>query len=146
MVRIASAQLPESWEGPLVRGRPGRVDGWAAYAVGVVWALREAGHQVAGVDLFVDSTVPLGAGLSSSAALECAVGGRGRPARSVSRSTPDLRRDLVAAGMRAETEVVGAPTGGMDQTVAMLGEAGNALLIDFDLPADEGRSTRCRWP
>jgi galactokinase len=57
------------------------------------------------------------------------------------RLTPDLRRDLVAAGMRAEAEIVGAPTGGMDQTVAMLGEPGAALLIDFDLPADRGRST-----
>ena len=113
----------------------------------MVWALREAGHDIGGVDLFVDSSVPLGAGLSSSAALECAVGGRsGRRARRA-RLTPDLRRELVAACMRAETEVVGAPTGGMDQTVAMLAEAGAALLIDFDLPADE-RTRRCRstWP
>ena len=55
--------------------------------------------------------------------------------------TPALRLELVAAGIRAETEVVGAPTGGMDQTIAMLGEPGAALLIDFDRPADQGRST-----
>jgi galactokinase len=140
MVRIASAQLSESWEGPVSAIGPGAVSGWAAYAVGVVWALREAGHVMPGVDLFVDSTVPLGAGLSSSAALECSVGVALADALGL-RLTPDLRRDLVAAGMRAETEVVGAPTGGMDQTVAMLAEAGSALLIDFDLPADEGRST-----
>jgi galactokinase len=139
-VRVASAQLPESWEGPLSAIGPGAVSGWAAYAVGVVWALREAGHEIPGVDLFVDSTVPLGAGLSSSAALECSVGVALAGALGL-QLTPDLRRDLVAAGMRAETEVVGAPTGGMDQTVAMLGEPGTALLIDFDLPADQGRST-----
>ena len=62
---------------------PGRVDGWAAYVAGVVWALGEAGHDVAGgFDVAVDSDVPEGAGLSSSAALECAVAGRaGRAAR-----------------------------------------------------------------
>ena len=50
--------------------------------------------------------------------------------------------------MRAETEVVGAPTGGMDQTVAMLGEAGTALLIDFDLPPTraERAGASGRWP
>ncbi len=135
-VRIVSAQLPEAWEGLLSGISPGSVHGWAAYAAGVLWALREAGHDLAGVDLFLDSTVPLGAGLSSSAALECAVGvavvgALGLPL------TAGLRRDLVAAGIRAETEVVGAPTGGMDQTVAMLGEAGAALLVDFDRPPVE---------
>lgn len=140
LVRITSAQLPESWEGPLSAIGPGVVSGWAAYAAGVVWALGEAGHEIPGVDLFVDSTVPLGAGLSSSAALECSVGVALVGALGL-RLTPDLRRELAAAGMRAETEVVGAPTGGMDQTVAMLGEPGAGLLIDFDLPADEGRST-----
>ena len=73
-VRVVSAQQDDEWEGPLAASGPGSVDGWAAYAVGVVWALREAGHAVAGVDLYVDSSVPVGAGLSSSAALECAVG------------------------------------------------------------------------
>lgn len=140
LVRMSSAQLPESWEGPISSIGPGAVDGWAAYAAGVVWAMREAGHEITGVDLFVDSTVPLGAGLSSSAALECAVGVAVAGALGLQLTT-DLRRDLVAAGMRAETEVVGAPTGGMDQTVAMLAEVGAALLIDFDLPADRGRST-----
>ncbi|GAB3263006.1 galactokinase [Nocardioides dilutus] len=139
-VRVASAQIPETWEGPLSAIGPGAVSGWAAYAVGVVWALRETGHDIPGVDLFVDSTVPLGAGLSSSAALECAVGVAVAGALGL-RLTADLRRELVEVGMRAETEVVGAPTGGMDQTVAMLGELGAALLIDFDLPADRGRTT-----
>ena len=53
----------------LVPGRPG----WSAYVAGVVWALEEAGHHVAGADLVLTSDVPVGAGLSSSAALECAV-------------------------------------------------------------------------
>ena len=52
---------------------PGRATGWAAYAAGVLWALREDGWDVPGMDVVVDGRVPLGAGLSSSAALECAV-------------------------------------------------------------------------
>ena len=139
-VRISSAQTPEAWEGPVSAIGPGAVDGWAAYAVGVVWALRGAGHDVGGVDLFVDSTVPLGAGLSSSAALECAVGVAVTGALGL-RLDDGLRLDLVTACVRAESEVVDAPTGGMDQTVAMLAQPGAALLVDFDLPADQGRST-----
>jgi galactokinase len=144
-VRVASAQVPESWEGPLSAAGPGTVQGWAAYAVGVLWALGGQGHQVPGVDLFVDSTVPVGAGLSSSAALECSVGvavlgALGLPL------TASLRQDLVDAGIRAETEVVGAPTGGMDQTVAMLAEPGSALLVDFDHPAGEARSRSVPLP
>src|SRR5688572_24906940 len=49
------------------------VEGWAAYVAGVVWALREAGYDPPGATLDVTSDVPVGAGLSSSAALECAV-------------------------------------------------------------------------
>lgn len=140
VVRVASAQEAEPWEGPLSAVRPGGVDGWAAYAVGVVWALREEGLDVPGVDLFVDSTVPLGAGLSSSAALECAVGVAVAGALGLP-LTRQTRQALVDAGIRAETEIVGAPTGGMDQTVAMLAEPGSALLIDFDAPVEEGRTT-----
>jgi galactokinase len=97
----------------------------------VLWALREGGHDIPGVDVFVHGTVPLGAGLSSSAALECSVA-----VALVDLLGPDAtatdRHELVAACMRAETEVAGAPTGGMDQTVALLAEAGAALLIDFE--------------
>lgn len=128
-LRVASAQQDATWEGSLDELGPDAVDGWASYAAGVVWALREAGVEVGGGDLLVDGTVPLGAGLSSSAALECAV------AVAVA---PDLgRRALAAACIRAETEVAGAPTGGMDQYVALLAEAGHALLIDF--ASDETR-------
>ncbi len=93
-----------------------------------------------GVDVLVHGTVPLGAGLSSSAALECSVAVavvRGGRAASVDRQA------LIDACIRAETEVAGAPTGGMDQTVSMLATAGAALLIDFD-SGDE--PTRCRSP
>ncbi len=128
LVRIRSAQRDQAWEGEDLG--PGDVDGWAAYVAGVVWALREAGADVPGLDICLDSTVPLGAGLSSSAALECAVAVAATAVLGRSLDAEE-RRGLVRACMRAETEVAGAPTGGMDQTVAMLAEPGTALLIDF---------------
>jgi galactokinase len=131
VVRVVSLQQSEAWEGTVSAIAPGSVTGWAAYPAGVLWALRKDGYDVPGLDVLVDSSVPLGAGLSSSAAIECAVavattGALGLPL------TPQLRESVVQAGIRAETEVVGAPTGGMDQTVAMLAQPGCALLIDFD--------------
>jgi galactokinase len=130
LVRIASLQQQEVWEGTLGDLGPRSVDGWAGYAAGVVWALREGGYDVPGVDLLVDSRVPVGAGLSSSAALECSVGIALLDLIGV--DPVEHAQALIDAAIRAETEVVGAPTGGMDQTVAVLGVAGSALLIDFE--------------
>ncbi|MDG4793400.1 galactokinase [Micromonospora sp. WMMD1082] len=105
---------------------PGRVTGWAGYVAGVVWALRAAGHRVPGARLAVASDVPLGAGLSSSAALEAAVltalvdlGGLDLPAE----HRPRLAQ-------RAENHYVGAPTGIMDQSAAIRCRAGHALFLD----------------
>ncbi len=129
-VRVASSRVDDIWSGRLDQTGPGHVDGWAAYVAGVVWAMREEGHDVPGVDLLVDSTVPLGAGLSSSAALECATAVALAGLLDLDLS-PDVRRSLAQACMRAESEVARAPTGGMDQMVAMLAEPDAALLIDF---------------
>ena len=101
-----------------------RVEGWAAYVAGVVWALEVDDR---GYSILVDGQVPTGAGLSSSAALECAVA---MAVRELTGSTAS-RADLVAACVRAENEYVGAKTGSMDQTVAMFAEPGRALVIDF---------------
>ena len=131
LVRISSRQQDDAWEGRLGELGPGSVAGWAGYAAGVVWALREAGYSVPGVDLLVDSRVPVGAGLSSSAALECAVGVALLDLAGIELTGP-VRRALVTAAIRAETEVVGAPTGGMDQSVAVHAQEGAALLIDFE--------------
>jgi galactokinase len=122
---------------------PGSPAGWAGYAAGVLWALRAAGHAVGGMDVVVTDTVPLGAGLSSSAALECAVALAADDLYGL-----DLPRTVLAAAcVRAENEVVGAQTGGMDQAVALLATAGHALLLDTRdgstrqvpfAPADDG--------
>jgi galactokinase len=98
------------------------------------------GRPVRGMDVVVDSRVPVGAGLSSSAALECAVALAVLELAGVP-DTPDARRGLVAACVRAETEMVGAPTGGMDQSVALLAERGHALLLDFA----DGTPTQVPW-
>jgi galactokinase len=108
---------------------PGRVHGWAAYAAGVVWAAREAGLDVPGLDLVVHSDVPVGAGLSSSAALECAVA-LALCALAGVRVDDSVRHQLVDICVRAERDVAGAPTGGMDQTVSLLAREGHALMID----------------
>ncbi|MGH3714847.1 MAG: galactokinase [Micromonosporaceae bacterium] len=102
---------------------PGKVEGWAAYVAGVVWALRDAGHDVAPAIMAVASDVPLGAGLSSSAALECATLG------AVAGRTVPLT-DWPRIAQRAENSYVGMPCGIMDQTAACLCQEGHALFLD----------------
>ncbi|GAB2686254.1 galactokinase [Thalassiella azotivora] len=128
-VRLVSRQDDAGWRGRVGSVGPGTVDGWAAYAAGVLWALREDGLDVPGVDVAVDGRVPLGAGLSSSAALECAVALAVASLAGLDDDEPGRRR-LARACVRAENEVAGAPTGGMDQSVALLARAGHALLLD----------------
>lgn len=104
---------------------PGRITGWAAYVAGVIWALREGGVAVPGGTMTISSDVPIGSGLSSSAALECAVLGA---------LTTGARIDRIEAariGQRAENDYVGAPTGLLDQLSSLFGEVSAALLIDF---------------
>jgi galactokinase len=105
---------------------PGRVDGWAAYPAGVAWALERAGVEVTGADLVVDGDVPAGSGLSSSAALECATAVALADLHGAELDGPTL----AALARRAENEVVGVPSGVMDQMVSMLGRAGHALFLD----------------
>lgn len=105
---------------------PGEVQGWAAYVAGTLWALEQAGYQVPGLDLRVDSTVPVGAGLSSSAALECAVG---LAAAELGGHRID-RLELAGLAQRAENDFVGMPCGIMDQVASLTGEQGHAVLLD----------------
>jgi galactokinase len=110
---------------------PGHPAGWAAYVAGVPWALRKAGFAVTGLDVAVDGRVPLGAGLSSSAALECAVGAAASDVFALGLlATDDGRRALAGACIDAENTIAQAPTGGMDQSASLLASAGHALLLD----------------
>ena len=101
-------------------------EGWTAYLRGAAWALRDAGVEVSGADLLIDGRVPLGAGLSSSAALLVAsVAVLGDLAGAELGSD-----DLAHLAWRAENDFVGVPTGTMDQTIVASGRAGAALLFD----------------
>jgi galactokinase len=126
--RLASLQQEAWFEGRLEDLGPGRPPGWPAYAAGVLWALRERGVPVPGVDALVDGHVPLGSGLSSSAALECSV------AAALADLVPEVGTlplaDLAAACVDAENVVAGADTGGLDQTCALRAEPGHAMLLD----------------
>ena len=104
---------------------PGRVTGWAGYVAAVVWALTEDGHVVPGARLSIDSDVPVGAGLSSSAALECAVLTALCDLGDL--EVPIDRRPRLA--QRAENVYVGVPCGIMDQTA----------------PRSVHLATRCSW-
>jgi galactokinase len=129
-VNLISGQQPDApFSGRLGELGPDRVSGWAAYGAGVLWALEEDGWRLPGMDIVVDSRVPLGAGLSSSAAIECAVALAAAELAGVA-VDDEVRSSLVQACMRAEREVAGAPTGGMDQTIALFGRAESALLLD----------------
>ncbi|KAA0024773.1 galactokinase [Antrihabitans cavernicola] len=108
--------------------RPGEVDGWAAYPAGVLWALAAAGHRVVGGTIRVTSDVPIGAGLSSSAALECAV----LLAMNAAAGTELELLEVARIAQRGENDFVGAPTGLMDQLASLHGAVDRALLIDFD--------------
>ncbi|MFJ9625640.1 galactokinase [Streptomyces sp. NPDC101181] len=100
--------------------------GWAAYPAGVLWALRTAGHPVTGADIALTSTVPTGAGLSSSAALEVVT----------ALALNDLfdlgltPAELAVIGRRAENDFVGVPSGIMDQMASACCTEGHALHLD----------------
>jgi galactokinase len=124
VVRAWSAEAggPEAYT--LGDERGGR--GWLDYVQGVTWALAQAGHALGGFDLRLSSDVPLGAGLSSSAALEVALARALRDAFGL--ALDDVQLALI--GQRAENDLVGAPVGVMDQLAASLGAPGVALFVD----------------
>jgi galactokinase len=133
VVRLVSSLDPaDVWTGTLADIAPGLVSSWVGYAGGPAWALIQSGYALGGFDAAIDSCVPLGAGLSSSAAVECAVAlaldelfGLGLAA-----AGDAGRAELAAVCVRAENEVAGAPTGGMDQAASLRSTAGHALLLD----------------
>jgi galactokinase len=111
---------------PLAALTPGSVTGWAAYPAGVAWALREAGCAVTGASIAYDADLDAGAGLSSSAALECSTALALAELNGLSVPLPEL----AALARRAENDFAGIPTGIMDQSASLLCQAGHALLLD----------------
>lgn len=105
---------------------PENAEGWTAYPLGVIWALVQAGTPIEGLDLYLDSTVPSGAGLSSSHAIECSVALALRDLT----DSPLSINDLVYVTQKAENDFVGAPTGILDQSASLLSTDGHALFLD----------------
>jgi galactokinase len=95
---------------------------WTRYILGVIWAL----DVKSGLEILIDSEVPTGAGLSSSAALECSVAVALNEILDLDISLADLARIT----QRAENEFVGVPCGIMDQSISLMGKSGHALLLD----------------
>jgi galactokinase len=109
---------------------PGLVTGWAGYPSGVAWVLREQGIT-GGANLVIAGDVPAGAGLSSSAALECAVALAllGLAGREIGPDTAE-RAEVARWAQRAENQFVGVPTGVLDQTASLCCTEANALFLD----------------
>ena len=143
LLRVTSSSFPGVMEVSLDHLDPDALTGWAAYPLGVAWAMSRAAaggagsaagsaagsgvpSRLSGLDLALTSDVPAGAGLSSSAAVECAV----------ALALNDLwdlglgRQELARIGQLAENRVVGAPTGIMDQSASLLGEPDHGILLD----------------
>ena len=123
LIRVASLQK----EGVISKVEANKLEpksgeAWTRYPVGVLWSL----GIKSGLDILVDGQVPLGAGLSSSAALECAVATAVNELFNLNLSLPELAR----ATQRAENIYVGMPCGIMDQSVSLMATKGNALLLD----------------
>ncbi|WP_228001525.1 galactokinase [Nocardia australiensis] len=100
---------------------------WARYPLGVVHEYRCRGYTISGVALHLDGAVPVGAGLSSSAALECAVAVALRDLFAL----PVTDAELIDIARTAENSYVGVPTGTLDQSASVLCTAGHALFLDF---------------
>lgn len=141
LLRMATTGDGETAEIAVAGLAPGKLQGWSRYLAGVHWAFGLRGIPVPGMDILLDSDVPAGAGLSSSAAIECAaalavneLSGAGLP--------PE---DLVLLCQQAENDFAGAPTGILDQSASLLSAAGHGLFLDcasrksrlvpLDLPA-----------
>ncbi|MCU1509590.1 MAG: galK [Glaciihabitans sp.] len=128
-LRVASAFADEVVEIDLDELVPELLHGWSAYPLGVAWALGQFGADLAampGVDVYLESTVPIGAGLSSSAAIESSMALALNDVWQLGFDRPTLAK----VGQLAENRVVGAPTGIMDQSASLLGQKDSAVFLD----------------
>jgi galactokinase len=127
VLAVASTQHDRVTEFSLESLAPGSVEDWAAYPAGAAWILREAGYDIGGANLLVESDLPTGAGLSSSAALLCATAVALLGLRGIEVAPDEVAR----LAQRAENQYVGAPVGLMDQMASMCCTAGHALYFDI---------------
>ena len=129
VIRVASSFADEVAEIAIASLQPDALSGWSAYPLGVAWALGQHGADLAtvpGFDVYLESTVPVGAGLSSSAAIESAIA----IALNDQWNLGLDRQALATVGQLAENQAVGAPTGIMDQSASLLGKRDSAVFLD----------------
>lgn len=127
LVRVTSSFSEITHEIELSQIRHNPENNWAAYPFGVAWAIQHLTKEPGlGFDAYFDSDVPVGSGLSSSAAIECSIG----LALNDLWDTSLNRQALARVGQLAENEIVGAPTGIMDQSASLLGERDHAVFLD----------------
>ena len=123
LVRIASHQRRDKiFSIDITHVKPGSNGDWEKYVLGVIWSM----DINSGLDILIDGNVPAGAGLSSSAALECSVATGFNLLFDKKFSLQELAR----RAQRAENEYVGVPCGIMDQSISLMAQAGSALLLD----------------
>ena len=126
-IRIASLQqTDEIFVVQMKDLAPMTGEAWTRYPIGVIWAMRDSLSFNGGFDILIDGKVPLGAGLSSSAALECAIATALNHLFNLNISEPVLAR----IAQKGENVYVGMPCGIMDQSVSIMGRKGSALLLD----------------
>jgi galactokinase len=132
VARVASSFSPAVHEVDVPNIKRDDKNDWAAYPFGAAWAIQELAkslaisHEATGFDCYIESDVPVGAGLSSSAAIECSVALALNELWQVALD----RRQLARVGQMGENEIVGAPTGIMDQSASLLGETDHAVFLD----------------
>ncbi len=129
VIRVGSTFAADAEEMTVESLSPDRITGWSAYPFGVAWALLQHGADASaatGFDAYFASDVPVGAGLSSSAAIESAVA----VALNEVWGLEYNKRTLARAGQLAENQVVGAPTGIMDQSASLFGKQDAAVFLD----------------
>jgi len=125
-IRLQSTHFPDTAEFDLDAPDPKREGKWSDYPHGVAVMLERAGHRLRGADIVIHGEVPIGAGLSSSAAIEVSTG----LALADQAGIPIDREELAKICQRAENEFVGMRSGLMDQFISCFGEAERAMMLD----------------
>ena len=126
ILRVTSTQYPQQVSRHPIDSLAPNADSWTAYVEGVVWLLRGEGVRMPGLSVAIDGDLPMGAGLSSSAALTCATF-----CALLELTDQSWSADRIAdAAQRVENEYVGSPVGIMDPMVVMHARPGHLVLLD----------------
>jgi galactokinase len=137
LIRVVSGQFPHPdgvdppWQVELAAANPGSLDGWPAYVIGTLWALRERGYVGAGLDIAIEGCVPARAGLSASASLTGAVALAANDVWGLAMDSAAGRAEFAEACIDAEAQFVGVPTAGLDQHTVLRCTRGEGVRIDF---------------